>query len=123
MLGGGCLVERLARTRPVVLVFEDAQWADAGLLSFVEHVVDWSARLPIFIVTVAQPELAEQHPDWLAGRRQVTPIPVDPLPDSAIGALLEQLVPGLPVAASGRLVSFAQGVPISAELRQRGPPG
>src|SRR5438874_2406074 len=34
--------ERLAERNPTVLVFEDLQWADAALLDFVEHLLDWS---------------------------------------------------------------------------------
>ena len=32
-------LEALARRRPLVLVFEDVQWADDGLLDFIEHLV------------------------------------------------------------------------------------
>ncbi len=35
--------EALAEENPLVLVFEDLQWADDNLLDFVEHLVDWAA--------------------------------------------------------------------------------
>ena len=28
------------------MVFEDLQWADAGLLEFIEHLLEWSAVEP-----------------------------------------------------------------------------
>ena len=35
--------EALAEEHPLVLVFEDVQWADDGLLDFIEHLADWVA--------------------------------------------------------------------------------
>jgi hypothetical protein len=39
--------ERMAGTDPVVLVFEDLQWADSGLLDFVDYLLEWSAEYPM----------------------------------------------------------------------------
>src|SRR6187401_3301057 len=39
--------ERIAATGPVVLLFEDLHWADAGLLDFIEHVLDWRTGVPL----------------------------------------------------------------------------
>src|SRR5204862_121504 len=61
--------ERLAGTDPVVLVFEDLQWADNGLLDFIDHLLDWSKSFPILVVTLARPELLDRRPGWGAGRR------------------------------------------------------
>ena len=36
--------ERLAATAPIVLVFEDLHWADAGPLDFIDHLLEWSPR-------------------------------------------------------------------------------
>ena len=38
--------EALAEQHPLVLVFEDIQWADDGLLDFIEHLVDWARDVP-----------------------------------------------------------------------------
>ena len=43
-------LERLAARYPLVLVLEDIQWADDGLLDFVDHVADW-AQGPILVAT------------------------------------------------------------------------
>ena len=50
-----------------MLVFEDMQWADASLLDFVEYLLDWSRNHPIFVITLARPELLERAADL--GRR------------------------------------------------------
>ena len=38
--------ERIAEHGPTILLFEDLQWADAGLLDFIEHLLEWSRRRP-----------------------------------------------------------------------------
>ena len=43
--------ERIAERGTTVLVFEDLQWADTGLLDFIDHLLDWSRGLPIMVVT------------------------------------------------------------------------
>ncbi len=106
--------ERIAAAAPTVLVFEDLQWADGGLIDFVEHLLEWSAGLPLYLVTLARPEILERRPDWGAGRRDFLALSLDPLPDEAMLELLTGLVPGLPEAAAARIVSRADGVPLYA---------
>ena len=53
--------ERLAAQHLTVLVFEDLQWADSGLLDFIEYLLEWSRNSPILVVTLARPELAERR--------------------------------------------------------------
>ena len=60
--------ERLAASFPVVLVFEDFHFADSGLLDFVDHLLEWSRGIPIYVLTLARPELLERRPGL--GRRQ-----------------------------------------------------
>ena len=52
-------LEALAAHRPTVLVIEDLHWADASLLDFVEHLLDWTADVPLMVVATARPELHE----------------------------------------------------------------
>jgi len=106
--------ERLAATGTVVMVFGDLQWADPGLLDFVDHLLEWSRSVPICVVTLARPELLERRPDWGAGKRSFTSIFLETLPPAAMRALLEGLVPGLPSAAVRAIVERAGGVPLYA---------
>jgi class 3 adenylate cyclase/predicted ATPase len=108
------LFERLAEIDPVVLVFEDMQWADAGLLVFLDYLLDWSRSHPIFVVALARPELAEKHPTWAAGKRAVTSLYLEPLSAEAMEELLSGLVPGLPDDLHTQILERAEGVPLYA---------
>ncbi len=108
------LFERLAEVDPVVLVFEDMQWADAGLVDFVDYLLDWSRNHPIFVLSLARPELAEKHPTWGAGKRAVTSLYLEPLPSQAMEELLTGLVPGLPEELRSQILDRAEGVPLYA---------
>ena len=106
--------ERLTEQGPVVLVFEDLQWADAALLDFVDYLLDWSRGHPLFVLTLARPELAEKHPRWSASKRDFTSLTLEPLRDEAMDALLAGLVPGLPEELRNRIRERAEGVPLYA---------
>jgi class 3 adenylate cyclase/tetratricopeptide (TPR) repeat protein len=106
--------ERLAETYPTVLAFEDMQWADASLLDFVEHLLEWSRNHPLFVITLARPELAERRPTWGAGHRNFTSLYLDPLSEDAMHDLLAGLVPGLPSSLREQILARAEGVPLYA---------
>jgi class 3 adenylate cyclase/tetratricopeptide (TPR) repeat protein len=106
--------ERLAEVYPTVLVFEDMQWADASLLDFVEYLLEWSRNSPLFVVTLARPELADRRPTWGAGLRNFTSLYLEPLPREAMEQLLAGLVPGLPEQMREQILARAEGVPLYA---------
>ena len=106
--------ERLSATAPVVLVFEDFHFADSGLLDFVDHLMEWSRNVPIYVVTLARPELLEKRETWGAGKRNFTSLYLEPLPETAMRELLAGLVPGLPEPASRAIVARADGIPLYA---------
>jgi predicted ATPase/class 3 adenylate cyclase len=112
--GWRLLFERMAEIHPVVLVFEDLQWADGALLDFIEHLLDWSRTFPLFVLTLARPELLDRRPTWGAGKRSFTSITLEPLSTAAMDELLRGLVPGLPEDLIGRIRDRAEGVPLYA---------
>ena len=105
--------ERLTGEDPVVLVFEDLQWADDGQLDFIESLLLWSQSYPILVVSLARPELVERRPVW-GNARNATSLPLAPLSDDAMRALLSGLVPGLPAAATRSILERAGGIPLYA---------
>ena len=100
--------ERMAETDPVVLVFEDLQWATSGMLDFIDYLLEWSAGLPIFIVCLGRGELEIARPDW------ETTLSLAPLAAQEMYELLFALVPGLPGALTRRIVERSEGVPLYA---------
>jgi class 3 adenylate cyclase/tetratricopeptide (TPR) repeat protein len=103
--------ERLAEQLPVVLVFEDLQWADASMLEFLDYLLQWSRSLPIFVMTLARPSPAESA---FAARRNATSLHLEPLPESAMRRLLTGLIPGLPDELTSKIMERAEGVPLYA---------
>ncbi|MDQ3553534.1 MAG: hypothetical protein M3395_03875, partial [Chloroflexota bacterium] len=106
--------ESVAQRGPAVLLFEDLQWADNGLLDFIDHLLEWSRDQPIYIVTLARPELLDRRPDWGAGRRNFLALSLEPLPEGAMRQMLAGLVPGLPERAVSSILARADGVPLYA---------
>jgi predicted ATPase/class 3 adenylate cyclase len=108
------LFERLAEQAPTILVFEDLQWADAGLLDFLEYLLDWSRGHPLFVLALARPEFADKRPGWGAGKRSFASLYVEPLSSAAMSELLTGLVPGLAEELRVRILDRAEGVPLYA---------
>jgi class 3 adenylate cyclase/tetratricopeptide (TPR) repeat protein len=108
------LMERIARDRPVVIVFEDIHWAERSLLDLIDHVASSSAEVPLLVVCLARPELFEAHPAWPAtlgagaGR-----IDLDPLSQSDANLLFEGLAEGSELTSSerDRVLAAAEGNP------------
>jgi len=105
--------ERLAGGGPVVMVIEDAQHAEEGLLDFLDHLIDWARDLPIYVLMLARPELDLVRPGFGTGRNRTT-LTLDPLDPTSMDKLVDALVPGMPTAARRAVTSQAQGIPLFA---------
>ena len=105
--------ERLAAESPVVLLVEDAQYADAGLLDFLDHLIDWARDLPIYVLVFARPELGQARPGFGTGRNRTT-LTLDPLDAASMDQLVDALVPGMPPVARVAVTAQAQGIPLFA---------
>jgi len=105
--------ERLAEHQPVIMVIEDLQWADAGIVDFLDHLLEWSGDHALFLLVLTRPEGTEKRGLGLS-RRNVTTIPLDPLSDEVIGRLLDGLVTDLPARARESIVERAEGIPLYA---------
>jgi class 3 adenylate cyclase/predicted ATPase len=111
--GWRLFLERLAAVQPVVLVVEDAQYADSGLLDFLDYLIDWVRDLPVYVLVLARPELGQARPGFGAGRNR-SMLTLDPLDAGSMDALVDALVPGMPPAARAKITAQAQGIPLFA---------
>jgi class 3 adenylate cyclase/tetratricopeptide (TPR) repeat protein len=109
--------EGLAEQRPLVLVFEDLHWADEGLLDFVDHLVDWSAGVPLLVVVAARPELLARRPGWGGGKPNAATVSLAPLSDDETARLVHGLLDRtvLPAELQSALVQHSGGNPLYAE--------
>jgi class 3 adenylate cyclase/tetratricopeptide (TPR) repeat protein len=106
--------ERVAERGTTVLLFEDLQWADTGLLDFIDHLLEWSRGLPLLVVALTRPELFERRPEWGTQIRNATSLALEPLTADQMRTLLAGFVPGLPTTALDTIVQRADGIPLYA---------
>jgi class 3 adenylate cyclase len=72
-------LEGVAAQRPLVLVFDDLERADATMLEFIEYLVDRATDVPLLVICVARRELYDVHPDWGAGKSSAATLSLAPL--------------------------------------------
>ena len=83
---------------------EDLHWADDGLVEFIAHLVEWSRRSPILLVTLARPEVHGAMARLRGRRRNVSGLHLAPLDTPTMRTLVAGTLPGVPdevVAAIG----------------------
>jgi class 3 adenylate cyclase len=111
------LFEAVARRRPLVVVFDDLQWAEPTFLDLVEHVADLSRDAPMVMLCMARPELLDARPGWGGGKLNATSILLEPLSDDEtrelIGNLLSRAT--LPHGVAARIAEATEGNPLFAE--------
>ncbi|MCW2964402.1 MAG: hypothetical protein JWO17_1654 [Actinomycetia bacterium] len=57
-------LEQAAANRPLVVVFDDIQWAEETFLDLIEHVALLAADAQLLLVCIARPEVVERRPAW-----------------------------------------------------------
>jgi class 3 adenylate cyclase/tetratricopeptide (TPR) repeat protein len=86
------LFEEIARRGPLVLLFEDLQWADDTLLEFLDHLLEWASGHPILVLCTGRPELLREHPAWGSGKPNALTLTLPPLTDGETAGLLGTLL-------------------------------
>jgi predicted ATPase/class 3 adenylate cyclase len=86
------LLERIAQQRPVVVAFDDLQWAEPTFLDLVDHLADWTRNASVLLVCLARPELLDERPTWGGGKLNATTILLEPLRADDVERLVENLL-------------------------------
>ena len=109
------LIEALAQERPVVVAFDDVQWAEPTFLDLVEHLADWTRNAPVLLVCLARPELLDERPTWGGGKVNATSILLEPLRDNEVERLIGHLLGEAPPEIIAKLVASGEGNPLFVE--------
>jgi class 3 adenylate cyclase/tetratricopeptide (TPR) repeat protein len=108
--------ERRSQQRPLVLVIEDAHWAEPTLLDLVEHLVSWTRDAPLFLLCLARPELLDERPAW-GGQTDAEMLMLEPLSPDEAEELIDELLGDsqLEVDTRTRIREVAEGNPLFVE--------
>jgi class 3 adenylate cyclase len=111
------LLETLARQRPLVIEFDDIQWADEAFLDLLEYIVSLAHDAPLLLVCPARPELLDRRPGWGSGLPQATSLRLEPLAAESTAQLIAHLPGGtaLPEPLRARILDAAEGNPLFVE--------
>jgi class 3 adenylate cyclase/tetratricopeptide (TPR) repeat protein len=95
----------MAERAPVLLVIEDAQWAEPGLLDLVEDVTSGDLRVPLVALILARDEMLGSRPTWGGRSRNSTLVTLDAIDDSEMlrlaAAISDEAVEGVIDLAGG----------------------
>ena len=106
------LLERLARSAPLVVAVEDIHWAEPALLELLDHVASLSTGVPILLLCLARPELMESHPAWAAPQPDRSTLALDALDDAASEELAQCLGAG---ERAAQIAARGEGNPLFVE--------
>jgi class 3 adenylate cyclase/tetratricopeptide (TPR) repeat protein len=111
------LFEAKAAERPLVVVFDDVQWAEPTLLDLIEEAADWIRGAPILILCLARPELLDERPTWGGGKVNATTVLLEALTGDQTEDLIEALLAGATIdhGVRARIREAADGNPLFVE--------
>jgi class 3 adenylate cyclase/tetratricopeptide (TPR) repeat protein len=104
-------LEGLARTAPVVVVFEDLHLARPPLLDLVEEILRSGRRLPLAVVAVAREDLLRHHSSWGAGLSDAVILRLESLPHEESRELASAAAGKLDEPTADRIARQAGGNP------------
>jgi len=108
-------VEHLASRDPILIVFEDAHWADTPLLDLIDYLVSHVHDARVVFLALARPELLETRTAWGSGMISQTTLPLDPLTQEQAVSVATALLPTVDASAVERVVAAGEGNPLFLE--------
>jgi class 3 adenylate cyclase/tetratricopeptide (TPR) repeat protein len=106
-------LEALRRQKPVLMIFEDAHWADPTSLEAFGRALDRIKTLGVLLIVTYR---AEFEPPWI-GRPYVTALTLNRLGEREIAAIIDGLTGNKPLPGSIRqdIVDRTDGIPLFVE--------
>ncbi len=109
----GVQLATLARSRPVLMIVEDAHWGDPTTLEEVGRTVDRIASLRVLLIVTFRPEF---EAPWV-GQPHVTALTINRLAERDIGAMIDRVIGNKPLPADIRkdIIERTDGIPLFVE--------
>ena len=109
----GLQLETLARSSPVLVIFEDAQWGDPTSLEAFGRIVDRIASLRALLIVTFRPEF---EAPWI-GQPQVTALALNRLGHRDVGTMIDHVIGNKPLPANIRqdIIERTDGIPLFVE--------
>lgn len=73
------LLAQLAKTKPVIMVWDDLHWAETTLLDMIDGVVTWLIDVPVLLICVSRTDPRDLRPGWGAGTSSAVTLEISPL--------------------------------------------
>jgi class 3 adenylate cyclase/tetratricopeptide (TPR) repeat protein len=110
------LLESVGRDRPLVLIFDDLQWAEPAFLDLLDYVQRSCRGAPILVLCLARNDLLEERPDWAAEQPNAI-LHLSPLTDQEMSSLIDDLLRGhaLQGDVRDRITEVCGGNPLFVE--------
>ena len=106
-------VVAISRQNPVLMIFEDAHWADPTSLELFDHIVNTIPNLRALLIITFRSEF---EPRWI-GRPHVTALTLNRLAEREVGAMIDNVVGNkvLPADIRQDIVERTDGIPLFVE--------
>jgi class 3 adenylate cyclase/tetratricopeptide (TPR) repeat protein len=108
------LFETIAGAVPLIVVFDDLQWAESTLLDLIEYLAAFARDAPLFVLCIARPDLLERRPGWSTLRENTVLVTLESLGGAEAELLVDELGE-LPEDMRARVVAAAEGNPLFVE--------
>ena len=106
-------VVAFSRQNPVLMISEDAHWADPTSLELLDHVVNTIPSLRVLLIVTFRSEF---EPRWI-GRPHVTALTLNRLAEREVGAIIDGVIGNkvLPANIRRDIIERTDGIPLFVE--------
>jgi predicted ATPase len=113
-------IEALSKSSPVLMIFEDVQWADPTSMEALGRAIERIRTLSTLLLVTYRPEF---EPPWIA-RPHLTSVTLNRLGEREIAALIDSVTGNTPLPANIRdgIIDRTDGIPLFVEEMTKATP-